>query len=514
MNKKRNRLVCLLILFIFLLQGCRATVGQTAPAASFIYLVNLDNELTNLCNGDLNQTAFFQELEKRTNIHIHWSPSIKNLQSLYQFKRSNNSAPDLIDRQQLSALYGSSLEKCLADGIILDLTELVKEYAPNYYRLIQKPEYKKIAYTPSGKIAAIYSLKQEKQTAYAGLQIRKDWLDELHLEIPVTYDDWETVLTAFKEKKGATAPLYLPALGYSLNDDLNAGFHVSSHFFHMQDQVYYGPAENGWLSYLQKMNRWYQKGLIDPNFMTGETVFADREAIRVGATGAWYGLYTLPSTIDFNENNSNANIVAAEPPRQSPGDALHLCSSDSYTDNFLAITSECENPELALQWIDYLFSEEGALLANYGIEGETYTRNEKNEPEFTDLILDNPDGLSFTQALKFYTFTPGFASAYVDWKREQQALPAEDIAMCETWSGNDSDYTLPSSLPFTLEEQERLSPIVNALSSCIYRYTNAFITGITPFSEYDAYLAELDACGLQTALQIYQDAYNRYVNAN
>ncbi len=41
------------------------------------------------------------------------------------------------------------------------------------------------------------------QSPYAGLMIRKDWLDELGLEIPVTYDDWEIVLTKFKEEKGA-----------------------------------------------------------------------------------------------------------------------------------------------------------------------------------------------------------------------------------------------------------------------------------------------------------------------
>ena len=68
--------------------------------------------------------------------------------------------------------------------------------------------------------------------------------------------------------------------------------------------------------------------------------------------------------------------------------------------------------------------------------GKTYTFNKDHEPQFTDLILNNPEGLSFTQALKFYTFTPGFASAYIDWKREQQSLPANDIAMCEVWNPN------------------------------------------------------------------------------
>ena len=39
--------------------------------------------------------------------------------------------------------------------------------------------------------------------------IRKDWLDELGLAVPETLDEWHTVLTAFKEKKGAEAPAVL-----------------------------------------------------------------------------------------------------------------------------------------------------------------------------------------------------------------------------------------------------------------------------------------------------------------
>ena len=39
--------------------------------------------------------------------------------------------------------------------------------------------------------------------------IRKDWLDDLGLEVPETIDEWYTALKAFKEEKGATAPLTL-----------------------------------------------------------------------------------------------------------------------------------------------------------------------------------------------------------------------------------------------------------------------------------------------------------------
>ena len=133
---------------------------------------------------------------------------------------------------------------------ICDLTELVPKYAPNYYKIIQQKDIKDIAYTDSGRIAAVYSIKQNSQKPWCGLQIRKDWLDELGLEIPVTYDDWETVLTAFKEKKGATAPLWISYNAYAQDESLNAGFGVSYDFFQMDGKVFYGPARQGWKDYL------------------------------------------------------------------------------------------------------------------------------------------------------------------------------------------------------------------------------------------------------------------------
>ena len=41
-----------------------------------------------------------------------------------------------------------------------------------------------------------------------------------------------------------------------------------------------------------------------------------------------------------------------------------------------AITSACEDPAALLQWVDVLYSEEGAIEAMAGIEGENYYYNE------------------------------------------------------------------------------------------------------------------------------------------
>lgn len=65
----------------------------------------------------------------------------------------------------------------------------------------------------------------------------------------------------------------------------------------MDGKVFYGPARQGWKDYLTLMNRWYQKGLIDVDYMTGNSTYADSKMIASGTSGAWFGMYTMPSDL-------------------------------------------------------------------------------------------------------------------------------------------------------------------------------------------------------------------------
>src|SRR5690625_7552886 len=69
-------------------------------------------------------------------------------------------------------------------------------------------------------------------------------------------------------------------------------------------------------------------------------------------------------------------------------------------------TSENENPEATLRWIDYFWSDEGSKMFFMGIEGVTYEETDDG-PELTEEITNHPDGLTLTQALAEYIINPG-----------------------------------------------------------------------------------------------------------
>ena len=85
----------------------------------------------------------------------------------------------------------------------------------------------------------------------------------------------------------------------------------------------------------------------------------------------------------------------------------------------MAITTACKYPVEAARWCDWVYSEEGHMYKVFGIEGETYEWVD-GFPKFTDLIVNNPDGLSFSQAHTLYTIGGGQYQA--DQRQFEQAI--------------------------------------------------------------------------------------------
>ncbi len=54
----------------------------------------------------------------------------------------------------------------------------------------------------------------------------------------------------------------------------------------------------------------------------------------------------------------------------------------------IVFPTTCKNIEAAMAWLNYVNSEEGARLCQYGIEGDTYTMNDKGQPRLNADLLE------------------------------------------------------------------------------------------------------------------------------
>lgn len=463
-------------------------------------------------SSDYNDSAFFKEMEARTGVHIEFeTPAIGEETTAFNLMIASGVLPDIIC---YAGSYPDGLDAAVEDGYFFDLTSYVDTYMPNYSRARKQDEYiEKATLTDSGRIAAIWSVYTEPQPPWIGLQVREDWLKELGLDAPVTYDDWEEMLIFFKDKKDAYAPFALSSLGNMIFGEFSAGFGATHDFMNVDGTVVYGPLTDKWREYISKMADWYSKGLINPDYMTSNAFMVDTELVSTGQSGAWYSMYTMPSLYELISGDPNMYIIGLKPPVVKEGDQTNIRRSTSYLGlTSTAISADSEHKEIAMQWIDYLFSEEGALLANYGIENDTFVYNEEGKPVFTEKVSKNPDGLSVSQAMCHYTLVPEKLPNAYDWTRELSIVPQKDKDSMAIWGSAGESYVMPAFLSHTSDESKELASIYTDIQTYVNECTNKFITGVLDIngSEWDTYLSNVQSMNIARCIEIKQAALERY----
>lgn len=463
---------------------------------------------------DFNDNEFYQEMEKRTGVHLEFEMvSSADYQTNFNLMIASGNLADLI--YVGASYYADGVDAAIDDGYFLDLTDLVDEYMPHYEAIRTSDiNYELLSTTDSGRLGAVYELRQTKQGPWLGLWMRQDWLDDLNMDVPKTFDQWHDVLTAFKDEKGATAPLIL---NFSGSDGefgtMSGGLNVLNNWqLDETGKVNFGPYMDAWKEYVTIMHQWYTEGLIDPDFMATDERTADMAKVVTGATGAFAALYTMPSLYEASSEDPNMNLVPVNPPVKNEGDEVHIRLRDSYTSGNTAISADCENWEVALRWLDYLYTDEGALLANYGVEGDTFEFDENGKPVFTDKILNNENGWTMAQTVASYLCPSAGIANWSDWTRELAGVPEKDQECYTVWAEASDDWRLPSSVTLTQEESTERAALYADISTCVKENTAKFISGALDIEEnWDAYISELETSGIERAIEITQAAYDRYL---
>lgn len=496
-------------------EGGEITLPLSAEKVTLtMYAGAMDGNFAAVAN-DYNENAFFQELEKRTNVHIEFQTVPMGSTDAFNLMIASGELPDLIYGP---GAYQDGMDAAIDDGYYLDMTPYLETHLPNYNKLrTQNEEMKRNSTTDSGRIAAVYQIYQTEQSPWMGLMIRKDWLNELNLEVPTTVSEWETVLTAFKEKKGAYAPMSLGGdLGlYGQGFGISGGTVFSSPWQNVDGKVVFSNTSDNMKAFLTVLADWYKKGLIDPDFMTKQSAFfADTAMVTTGQTGIFNSIYTLPDMFKGASEDKDFEVVAIKNPIPDSGEEGRVGYVIPVIGGAgMAVSADSKNKEIAMKWLDYMYSEEGALLANYGVENDTFTFNEQGKPVFTEKITKNPDGMAMAQAMAFYTLPPSFLACYYDWTRELAGVSESSIHMMDVWKEQKTDYNYPAQATMTNEENREFASLYTSnIQTYAAEKITQFITGVNDINtEWDNYVSTIKDLGIDRCIEIKQAALDRYL---
>ena len=504
-------------------------------------------------SNSANTTTFddipaWQEIQKNTGIDVIWEhPASGQATEQFNLIVASNELPDIM-YYSWGAAYPGGPDAAINDGKIIALNDYLEQYAPNFTAYLEAhPDIAKEITTDSGNIycfPAVYTNTTETSDvwqsaidrepfyeSFIGLIIRKDWLDELNLEIPVTLDDWYTVLKAFKEEKGVKYPLSYVNLYANMAQSLASAFDITlpvtddggtSAFGIREDgSIQYGPAEEGYRDYLQFMNKLYEEGLLDPDFMVQDRTTLQSKILNE-EVGAWIGMVptelgSLKTQILEENPDSSFYPVGVANPVQTEGQQLYYFqASYPYRNAGAAVTTSCKNIEAAVRLLDYCWSAEGEQLLNWGIEGESYNMTD-GWPELTDKIINNDQGLSPAQAHSHYRQLNGpfpmdnwqRLVAKKDYKLESDMID-ENIACLNLWAQNGIQ---PAGLPATTmltDESSEYASKYNEVNTYAEEMFSKFIMGQESLDNFDSYLKTLDQLGLPRVLELQSAALDRY----
>lgn len=493
----------------------------TEDAEITVWYAGSPHQMPYLEDGTYTNTVVNKAVSAATGIDINFTTvSNEGAADSFNLMIASNDLPDIID--SFTNFYTLGMDYAVnEEEIIYDLAPYLEESVPNFYAILEaNPDVKRDITTDTGIIGGIYTLNTGNSYNGQGLSIRSDMLEAVNAEIPTTYDAFEETIQAIYAETGVQGALIYKnffgqyfAGGFGTYAKLTTNPDVNYPLYQIDGQVQFAPLTEEYREYIDTMQRWYSEKVIYQDYYVYSNP-GEMEGVITGggasvAMGSGSELETRSADVDY-QWLPMADLVKQE------GDMIHTGTApyeegDVSISKVEVITTQCSDLDLILSLYNYMFSEDGSMLASYGIEGETFAYNDNGKPELTELIMED-DTIGANQAVELYTTT---VSALIDATRTSSAVTDFQIECYDLWTSNmDDAYTLDTSvLALTTEEAEAINRVAGDIVTYLEEANVKFITGaLNTESDYDAFLDTLEAMGIQDMIDAYQNAYDRYLS--
>ena len=483
-----------------------------------------------------NNRTIFKRLQEKTNVEIEWT-AIQSDQWGDKITLNMSNPDTLTDFIFTAGFSDSDLLKYADQGIIIPLEEYIDAYMPNLSAVFEKyPEYRTMCTDSEGHIWALPWIEQlgsEKtaiQTVGNMSFINKKWLDFLGLEVPTTVDEFEQVLIAFRDHAselqaefnidGSIIPMACivndgdqdPSIlingfgeGYG---DADKGRHIA-----VTDdlEVICSATQEGYKKGIEWLHSLYAEGLIDPEAFTQEwsTYVSKGKSGRYGVCFSWD-----VANIDNLQDWVPLPALTADTRNITP-------QNGSFTSGFdrgrCVVTAVAENPALVCAWLDQMYDPFQSPQNNWGTYGEDdefdifeLGENENGEEMLKHAPLGDASPVEVREAecvggplaildeyYGVYVTCPDDAQYRLDWIKDYYTPDMN------------TKYVYPNVF-MSQEDTEELSNLQADIHKTINAKKSDWIMNGFTDADWDKYLKDLDAYGLQDYLDIFQKYLDSY----
>lgn len=501
-------------------------------------------------SGGYDDNPVLKEMAANAGITIKWDAWSDGLSEVVGTRINGNSSAQVpIDAFQGVGFSNYDLLRYGSAGTFIDLTPYITpEIMPNLYAILEKhPEIRAAITMSDGKI---YGLPAGEQMGTAGIgrekdysifsvpqfsMINKAWLDDLGLPMPTTLDELHTVLTAFKEND-MSAKYYGNAAGSTI--PMSTGFDEwcwGQNIFYagfgftnwpndvcmdlMVDntgKVNFVCDDDGYREAVTYFHNWYAEGLMDQEMFSQDTnqLIAKCQNGYVGVTTWW----------EINEimGPHAADYVYLPVLKGPSGDSnVTLRTGGATNAGQLSITSQCKDPAKLLSFYDQWYDGKNVMQLQYGPIGVYFT--EQDEKGMWKSITDDEARAQFNKSageLKGQYEVNGpkliLSEYYNEYFYMEDRAMARLADISDFWMPYVKDDTVyPMDCVFTSSELDDIDFYRADFERAVAEQEAMWIKNGGPTDEeWEAYKVFLtDRCGMGYLLDVYQAAYDRYLQA-
>lgn len=390
-------------------------------------------------NGDsIEDNIWTRTALEEYNIKIKYDWTVPNSEyaEKFQLMISSGNLPDFFlgSKDDFAWLYN--------EGLLMDITDYADLYLSEYNKSILESDdgAAQDLVTVDGRRYALVQPSGHESNAYV-MWIRKDWLDNLGMDIPKTIDEFETVLKAFKEDDpaGTGENNYIP-LGLS-NDSwtgsikglVNCLGAYKSIWLEKDGGYAYSSIQPEMKSALQTLANWYKLGYISPTYYNASD---DRivELMGYNRMGVAMANYVSGVLIKDAWNKTGGEWVACPLP-SATGEAA-ASQIETAADTYWYITTSCKNPEAVMKLFNMYSDKIANDYSNFGVTDTGVELYNYFYPQLVDANENMTMYRSFKNVLENDGDTSSLNELYLERFNSMQNYRINGSTNKDDWSMN------------------------------------------------------------------------------
>ncbi|MCI8928454.1 MAG: extracellular solute-binding protein [Lachnospiraceae bacterium] len=503
---------------------------------------------------EVGELAMAQKWFEDTGVEFEWQ-SIPNEGAQEKINLMLASGDDLPDAfwNFGDGKSGNIVVQYADQDIFLPTEGLINDYMPNLKKILDDhPNYRAEITAPNGHTYGFPYIEEMYGLVLTGgpLLINKTWLDQVGKEVPTTVDEWVDCLKAFRDggdlngngeadeipmaswfgatdSFGSYNMFYRFTGAFGCADSYCGGNAYADHLRLIDGKVTFTAMDEAFRKTAEFFNMLYNENLIwNGSFEADEsasykTSLIKEDVARIGCFGTW----TDQEITDLDVHDEYVPLPRLE------GEAGKIGFLNNYSElqdsSDTAITTTCKFPHVIARFVDYMVGDPAiSVQSNWGAEGYNYVKDEngilRTPLDEQGRYVPSHEGAdydTFGKARSNSTTARG-SMIVLDEYYETVAGYAYDAVQLLEWqkvNGKDevmAEYDAIPRVMMTVDELTRLAQIQPTVSDIVDRYINTWITGGVTDDNWNAYLGELEAAGVNDVVALYQTAVDRSTKSN